>query len=84
MHRVELFRAPVDPAGFDAFCKASLTAGQAVYDRLIGYKHGPRFGGGPYNYTNDFAGLWLASFRIREWVDDKNMPMNLSEALSRV
>lgn len=80
-----LIRIPVGNA-FVQFCQeAERQAGQAVYDRIIGYSKGPRFGGGPYDYTNGFDGEWLRPFAVRIWKEaDGECPKTLQEALSLV
>lgn len=80
---VVLVQAPSDQAQFEEFCRKAEVAGQAVYDRILGYKRGPRFGGGPYDYTGDFGGKWLDKFVLRRWKDE-DRPATLAEALHRV
>ncbi|OGG49968.1 hypothetical protein A3F28_00505 [Candidatus Uhrbacteria bacterium RIFCSPHIGHO2_12_FULL_57_11] len=86
--RAVLIQVPNDSAQFEVFKqKAEAGAGQAVYDKILGYKRGPRFHGGPYNYTNDFAGQWLEAFAIRSWQwkkEGESFPANLAEALRLV
>lgn len=79
-----LFKVPTDPARFVTFCqKAEVAAGQAVYDRILGYKHRRLLSGGRYDYTNDFNGEWLQAFALHTWEDKEGelFPANLEEAL---
>ncbi|MFA5413473.1 MAG: hypothetical protein WC348_02955 [Patescibacteria group bacterium] len=82
-HKAALIQVSADQAKFDEFCRKGEAAGQAVYDRILGYKRGPRFGGGPYDYTADFGGKWLREFVIHEW-EGEDRPATLAEALHRV
>ncbi|MDD2785877.1 MAG: hypothetical protein PHS79_03210 [Patescibacteria group bacterium] len=77
-----LMRVPVGEA-FETFKElAEREAGQPVYDRISGYKNGPRFGGGPYDYTNGFDGGWLKQLAVRTWSESENpYPTNLQEAI---
>jgi hypothetical protein len=78
-----LVRVPTGDA-LMSFCEeAKRQAGQAVYDRISGYENDPRFGGGPYDYTNGFDGAWLKSFAVRIWKEtDGSRPRTLQDALS--
>ena len=71
---------PVDHDKFQAFCaEAEKEAGQAVYDRINGYKTAMR---GPYVYSNGFGGHWLRKFATSTWnTDSEKRPENLAEAL---
>ncbi len=82
-----LFRVPTDPVQFERFCeKAEAAAGQKIYDRILGYKRGPRSRGRRYDYTNDFGGEWLEEYVVSTWCWEENglFPANLAEAIGFV
>lgn len=82
-----LIQVPTDPAQFEVFRqRAEAAAGQTVYDRILGYKRGPRYSGGPYDYRSDFGGEWLRTFAVRSWQREEGepFPANLAEALRLV
>ena len=75
-----LIQVPEDPKLFREFCEASERhAGQTVFDRINSYKQMRR---GPFDYSNDFDGVWLQPCVVETWgIDDEDRPLNLQEAL---